>query len=87
MTPVYHWAGWRIEAHVKICVLALLIECSAELACGKPWQQIRGALEKLQVKEFFNLNHRVLMCNELPADTRKMLKLLKITPPQQVVYL
>jgi transposase len=87
MTPMYHWASRRIEAHVKICVLALMIERIAELACGKPWQRIRMALEKLQVTEFFDLNHRVLMRNELPADTRKMLKLLKIIPPRQVVQL
>jgi transposase len=87
MTPMYHWASRRIEAHVKICVLALLIERIAELACGKPWQRIRGALEKLQVTEFLDLNHRVLMRNELPADTRKMLKLLKITPPHQALRL
>ena len=87
MTPMYHGASRRIESHVKICVLALLIERIAELACGKPWQRIRGALEKLQVTEFLDLNHRVLMRNELPADTRKMLKLLKITPPRQVIHL
>ena len=87
MTPMYHWASRRIESHVKICVLALLIERIAELACGKPWQRIRGALEKLQATEFLDLNHRVLMRNELPADTRKMLKLLKITPPHQVLRL
>lgn len=87
MTPMYHWASRRIESHVKICVLALLIERIAELACGKPWQRIRGALEKLQVTEFLDLNHRVLMRNEIAADTRKMLKLLKITPPRQVIHL
>jgi len=87
MTPMYHWASRRIEAHVKICVLALLVERIAELACGTPWHRIRTALDKLQVTEFFDLNHRVLMRNELPADTRNTLKLLKITPPRQVVHL
>jgi hypothetical protein len=87
MTPMYHWASRRIEAHVKICVLALLVERIAELACGTPWHRIRRALDKLQVTEFFDLNHRVLMRNELPADTRNTLKLLKITPPRQVVHL
>ena len=87
MTPMYHWASRRIEAHVKICVLALLVERIAELACGTPWHRIRRALEKLQVTEFFDLNHRVLMRNELPDDTRNILKLLKITPPRQVVHL
>jgi len=87
MTPMYHWASRRIEAHVKICVLSLLVERIAELACGTPWHRIRGALEKLQVTEFFDLNHRVLMRNELPTDTRNILKLLKIAPPRQVVHL
>ena len=87
MTPMYHWASRRIEAHVKICVLALLIERIAELACGKPWHQISHSLEKLQVTEFFNLNHRVLMCNGLPPDTRNILNLLKIKSPKQVIHL
>jgi hypothetical protein len=45
------------------------------------------ALEKLQVTEFFDLNHRVRMRNELPTDNRNMLKSLKITPHRQVVRL
>jgi hypothetical protein len=40
MTPMYHWASRRIETHVKICVLALMIECIAERQCGKPWHKI-----------------------------------------------
>jgi len=87
MTPMYHWASRRIEAHVKICVLSLLIERIAELQCGQPWHRIRQALERLQVTEFFDLNHRVLMRNELASDTRKTLNLLKIKPPQQVIQL
>jgi len=87
MMPMYHWASRRIEAHVKICVLALMIERVAELECGQPWHRIRRAMEKLQVTEFFNLNHRVLMRNELPAQTNKVLKSLKITPPPQVLSL
>ena len=87
MMPMYHWASRRIEAHVKICVLALMIERVAELECGLPWPQIRRALDRLQVTEFFNLNHRVLKRNELPAQTTKMLKALKINPPPQVLSL
>ena len=87
MTPMYHWASRRIEAHVKICVLSLLIERIAELQCGQSWHRIRRALERLQVTEFFDLNHRVLMRNELAPDTLKALNLLKIKPPQQVIQL
>ena len=87
MTPMYHWASRRIEAHVKICVLSLLIERIAELQCGQPWHRIRQALERLQVTEFFDLNHRVLMRNELASETRKTFNLLKIKPPPQVIQL
>jgi len=87
MTPMYHWASRRIETHVKICVLSLLIERIAELQCGQPWHRIRQALERLQVTEFFDLNHRVLMRNELASETRKTFNLLKIKPPPQVIQL
>jgi transposase len=87
MTPMYHWASRRIEAHVKICVLALMVERIAELECDKPWNLIRRDLEELQITEFFHSNHRVLMRNELPASTNNTLKLLKIKPPKQVVHL
>ncbi|VEN73284.1 transposase [Candidatus Desulfarcum epimagneticum] len=85
MTPMYHWASRRIEAHVKICVFALMIERIAERACGRPWHEIRRALGELQVTEFFNLKNRVLMRNELPQKTRNILKLLKIKTPKQVL--
>ncbi len=86
-TPMYHWASRRIEAHVKICVLSLLIERIAELQCGQPWHRIRQALQRLQVTDFFDLNHRVLMRNELVSDIRKTFNLLKIKPPPQVIQL
>ena len=87
MTPMYHWLSRRIEAHVKICVLALMIERIAERTCGQPWSKIARSLQKLQVTKFFNLNHRVCLRNEIPADTRNILNKLKINPPKQLVQL
>jgi transposase len=87
MMPMYHWVSRRIEAHVKICVMALMIERIAELECKLPWAQIREALDELQVTEFFNLKYRVLMRNEVTSKTRKILNLLKINPPKQVLDL
>ena len=87
MTPMYHWLSRRIECHVKICVLALLIERIAERACDMPWHRIRRGLEALQVTKLFNLNHRVTMRNEISNETRNILKKLDIKPPPQVVHL
>jgi transposase len=87
MTPMYHWLSRRIEAHVKICVLALMIERIAERTCGRPWNKIARSLQKLQVTNFFNLNHRVCLRNEIPADTRNILNKLNINHPKQLIHL
>lgn len=85
MTPMYHWVPRRIETHVRLCVLALLIERVAELSCNKPWSQIRESLDRLQVTKFENSSHRFLHRNELDSEASKILKLLKIQPPKQVL--
>lgn len=85
LTPMYHWATRRITTHVKICILALLIERIAELECGMPWNQIKRSLDGLQLTNFFNLNCHVLMRNELTKDQRNILNLLKIKQPRKVL--
>jgi len=85
MTPMYHWVPRRIETHVRLCVLALLIERVAELSCNKPWHQIREALDRLQVTKFENSSHRFFHRNELASETANILKLLKINTPKQVL--
>jgi transposase len=85
MTPMYHWVPRRIETHVRLCVLALLIERVAELACNKPWSQIREALDRLQATKFENSSHRFFHRNELNSETSKILKSLKIKAPKKVL--
>jgi len=84
MTPMFHWAPRRIETHVKICVLSLLIERVAELACSKPWPKIRRKLEKLQVSEFQTSNHIFFKLNEVEDQVREQLELLEIPVPPSV---
>jgi transposase len=84
MTPMFHWAPRRIETHVKICVLSLLIERVAELACSKPWPQIRRKLEKLQVSEFQTSNHIFFKLNEVEDQVQEQLDLLEIPVPPSV---
>jgi hypothetical protein len=87
MMPMYHWLSRRIESHVKICVLALMIERIAERTCEKSWHNIRRSLEVLQVTKFFDLNQRVYLRNEISVDTRNILKKLDINPPKQLLHL
>ena len=63
-TTVLYWVPRRIETHVRLCVLALLIERVAELSCDKPWRQIREAPDRLQTTKFENSSHRFIHLNE-----------------------
>ena len=84
MSPIHHWVPRRIEAHVKICVLALLIERLAELRCEKPWSRIKQDLEELQIFHFSTAEHRFFRRNELTGHVRNILKSLHIPPPKLV---
>ncbi len=85
MGPMYHWLPRRIEAHVKICVLALLIQRVAENSCGKPWAHIRRTLRRMKATEFATNSHHFFQRNELPAAVQKTLQVLEIKPPKPVL--
>ena len=82
---MYHWLPRRIETHVKICVLALLIERVAELACGEPWGRICYALEKLQLTKFQTPDRSFFKRNEIQPDVNNVLKKLKISAPKSIL--
>jgi hypothetical protein len=84
MSPMYHWTPRRIIAHVKICVLSLLIERVAELACGQPWTYIRRSLEELQISYFRTTGYEFYRRNELPSKARNILKKLDIPTPKLI---
>jgi len=87
MSPMYHWLPRRIETHVRICVLALLIERVAEIASQKPWHQIRTILEGLQASEFVTPTHRFFKLNEASEPLKDTLKMLGIPLPAGVLGL
>jgi hypothetical protein len=86
-TPTFHWVPRRIETHVKICILALVIERVAEISCGEPWSRIRRKLEELQISEFLTPEYRFFRRNEISAKTRNLLKVLDVSTPKLVIGL
>ena len=87
MTPMYHWIPRRIETHVKICILALLIERVSEIACKEPWSRIHRKLEKLKISQFISSEYAFFRRNEIPSSTRNILKTLDVSPPPLVMGL
>jgi transposase len=87
MCPMYHWVPRRIEAHVKLCVLSLLIERVAEIECNDTWSRIQHNLEGLQVSEFRTNSHKFFRHNEITSNVRNLLNKLKIPTPNIVAEL
>jgi hypothetical protein len=85
MTPMYHWLPRRIETHVKICVLALLLERIVERETGLPWSRVRRALDAMQATEYRTATERFFQANELPEEVATILRALNIKPPKQVL--
>jgi transposase len=50
--PIYHWRPHRIIAHVKLCVLALLLQRATEIRCQQTSRMIRHTLDQLKVVRY-----------------------------------
>jgi transposase len=83
--PVHHWLSHRIESHIRICVLALLIERVAEVTCQMSWSRIRHELQKLQVTECQTVDHVFFRLNEMSNEVKSILKKLEIPFPKSIM--
>jgi hypothetical protein len=85
MMPVHHRTRNRIEAHVKICVLALLLQRVAEQQCGRPWAGIARDLAHLQATELRTVDHKFWHRNEPEKAARDVLKTFQVPVPSKIL--
>src|SRR3954467_3829515 len=83
--PMFHWTARRIEAHVKLCVLALQIQRAAEMRTGLPWTRVAHALAALKAVRYRCESRTIVQRTKISADLSAMLKTLKISVPKQVI--
>jgi hypothetical protein len=50
--PMFHWSPRRIEAHVRLCSIFLVVQRYAETRTGRSWDQMRRLLELCKVIQF-----------------------------------
>lgn len=84
MRPVYHWAPHRIEAHIKLCVLALLLERIAEIRGADTWRNLVAQLDAIKVIEYTRGAARVRQTTELRAGVATLLKSLGVALPPRL---
>jgi transposase len=85
MSPMYHRLAKRIDAHVKICVLALLLKRIIEIYCDDSWKKIYDKLDLLQVTEYRSSNHAFFRRNEIDPQTKDVFKKLDISIPKPLL--
>jgi Transposase DDE domain len=83
--PVYHWTAHRITSHVKLCVLALLIERAAEIRVGDTWRNLRFALEEVKAVRYQVHGITIVQSTRLTAHVTAYLKKLGVKSPARVL--
>jgi transposase len=83
--PIYHWRPHRIIAHVKLCVLALLLQRAAEIRCQQTWRTIRQALDQLQVVRYRMHGKTIVQSTRVTSTLAGILRTLRIPTPQKIL--
>ena len=83
--PMFHWAPRRIEAHVKLCVLALQVQRTAEIRTGLPWARIAHLLGTLKAVRYLTERQTIVQRTKIGPELAGPLKQLGISAPKQVM--
>ena len=83
--PMFHWTPRRIEAHVKLCVLALQMQRAAEIACGMPWARIAHTLSALKAVRYQAEGRGIVQRTKISLGVSEILKKLRISTPKRLL--
>jgi Transposase DDE domain len=83
--PMFHWMPHRITAHVKLCVLALMIQRAAEIATGLPWRQLASVLERLKAVRYTSEGQTILQATTIRPELAEIFKKLGISAPKTIL--
>jgi hypothetical protein len=83
--PMFHWTPRRIVAHVKLCVLALMIQRAAEIATGAPWSQLADVLERLKAVRYTAEGETNVQASRIGPELALILKKLDISKPKPIL--
>jgi len=84
MRPVFHYRPWRIQAHVTLAVLALLVERIAEIRAGDTWRNLVDQLGRIKVVEYEHNGARVRQTSEIDRNLAVLLDKLGVPLPPKL---
>jgi hypothetical protein len=82
--PMFHWSPRRIEAHVKLCVLALQMQRAAEIRC-LPWARIAQELATLKAVRYGAAGRTIVQRTKITDGLGAMLKKLGVSTLKQIM--
>jgi transposase len=85
--PMFHWTARRIEAHVKLCVMALQMQRAAEIRAGLPWARIAHALSALKAVRYRSEARTIVQRTKIAAELADLMKKLGLSTPKQILAL
>jgi hypothetical protein len=83
--PMFHWTARRIEAHVKLCVLALQMQRTAEIRIGLPLARVVHALAALKAVRYGSEGRPLVQRTKTSSELADLLKKLEIPIPKQIL--
>jgi Transposase DDE domain len=83
--PMFHWTPRRIVAHVKLCVLALMIQRAAELAAEAPWSRLADVLGRLKAVRYTAEGATIVQASRITPELAAILKKLDISRPKPIL--
>jgi len=81
LRPVYHRREDRIESHVQLCWLALLLLRVAETEAGDTWRNIRNELDRMHLVTIATSAGTVSQRTEITHRQRQILGALNLPEP------
>jgi transposase len=78
---VFHHKDQRIQAHVQLCWLALLLLRVAEVETDQTWRNIRDEFERLHLVTLRTTEGTVAQRSELTAGHKDILRRLHLPEP------
>jgi hypothetical protein len=83
--PMFHWTPRRIEAHVKLCVLALQMQRAAEIRCALPWARVAHELAALKAVRYHTGGRTIVQRTKIADSLGGTLKKLGVSMPKQIL--
>jgi hypothetical protein len=83
LRPVFHRKDERIQAHVLICFLALVIIRVAETRTDDTWRTIRAELGTIRQGHFRSRDGEFTQTTELTAGQQRLHSALEVPEPSR----